>query len=262
LLPTAAAAVLIGGAALWWAAAPAALPDFAEVRDAYTPTEAYLLDRHGEVVQVQREDYSRRRLPWVPLTQVSPALVQAIVQAEDRRFTQHAGVDLRALAGAGAQDAAGRHRGASTITMQLVAQLDPALAPRRGRRSLLQKLRQVRSAWRLEAAWSKPQILEAYLNLVGFRGELQGVNTAARALFGKTPAGLTQDESWRTAPAALSAAWKQVPTAPGSDRWPCRHSMAGSRSSRRRISPHNWRAACWRGPGNAAPAPWTPAPSA
>jgi penicillin-binding protein 1C len=182
---------------MWRATAPKPLPDFAAVRAGYTSTEAYLLDRHGQVLQVLRQDYSKRRLPWVALDQVSPALTAAIVQAEDRRFRRHGGVDLRALLGAGAQDSGGgKVRGASTLSMQLAAQLDPALMPRRGRRSPLQKLRQMRSAWALESRWSKDQILEGYLNLVGFRGELQGVNTAARALFGKAPSGLTMDESW------------------------------------------------------------------
>ncbi|HWY25701.1 MAG TPA: penicillin-binding protein 1C, partial [Nevskia sp.] len=172
-------------------------PDFDVVRTGYAPTEAYLLDRHGELLQAQREDYSRRRLPWVRLDQVSPALSAAIIQAEDRRFERHGGVDWRALLGAGAQDSGGgRVRGASTLSMQLAAQLDPAIAPRSTRRSPLQKLRQMRSAWRLESRWSKPQILEAYLNLVSFRGELQGVNTAAQVLFGKAPSGLGGDESW------------------------------------------------------------------
>ncbi len=191
------AALLLGAGAEWHAAAPAALPGFEAVRAAYAPTEAYLLDRNGALLQAQRQDYSRRRLPWVRLDQVSPALGAALIQAEDRRFERHGGVDWRALLGAGAQDSGGgKVRGASTLTMQLAAQLDPSLMPARGRRSPLQKLRQMRSAWALEARWSKPQILEAYLNLVSFRGELQGVNTAAQVLFGKAPSGLTADESW------------------------------------------------------------------
>ncbi|MBV8062679.1 MAG: penicillin-binding protein 1C [Nevskia sp.] len=197
LVFVAAGALLLLGAAVWRAAAPAALPDFAAVRVAYTPTEAYLLDRNGQLLQAQREDYRRRRLPWVRLDQVSPALTAAIVQAEDRRFERHGGVDWRALLGAGAQDSSGgRLRGASTLSMQLAALLEPSLTPPHGRRTPLQKLRQMRSAWALEAHWTKPQILEAYLNLVGFRGELQGVNTAAQVLFGKAPSGLNQDESW------------------------------------------------------------------
>jgi penicillin-binding protein 1C len=192
------AALLLAAGAAWHDTAPAPLPAYAAVRAGYGSTEAYLLDRHGELLQALREEYRHRRLSWVSLDQVSPAATAAIVQAEDRRFEQHGGVDWRALLGAGAQDSGGgRLRGASTLSMQLAALLDPALAPHgSARRSPLQKLRQMRSAWALEARWSKPQILEAYLNLVSFRGELQGVNTAAQALFGKAPSGLDREESW------------------------------------------------------------------
>lgn len=198
LLLVATAGSVLAGVSLWQATAPRAMPAFEQVRADYGSTEAYLLDRNGALLQVQREDYTKRRLPWIALDQVSPALRDAILQSEDRRFMRHGGVDLRALFGAGAQDSgAGQLRGASTLSMQLAAQLDPALAPRRGHhRSLIQKLRQMRGAWALESAWSKEQIFEAYLNLAGFRGELQGINTAAQALFGKAPSGLTEDESW------------------------------------------------------------------
>ncbi|MFO1378717.1 MAG: transglycosylase domain-containing protein, partial [Steroidobacteraceae bacterium] len=57
------------------------------------------------------------------------------------------------------------------------------------------KIRQMRTARGLEARWTKPQILEAYLNLLGFRGELAGIGAAALELAGKTPAGLDGAES-------------------------------------------------------------------
>ena len=196
VVAVATAVVAAGAGALWHAAAPRQLPQFAAVRAAYVPSDAYLLDRDGALLQVLRLDFTLRRLPWVTLDQVSAALGAAIVQAEDRRFVQHAGVDLRALLAAMAQDATGRAtRGASTITMQLAALIDPTLRAGDGRRSPTQKLRQMRSAWSLERSWSKDQILEAYLNLVSFRGELQGVQAAAQSLFGKAPAGLTGEES-------------------------------------------------------------------
>ena len=64
-----------------------------------------------------------------------------------------------------------------------------------GRLDWGQKWDQVQAARALDAAWTKPQVLEAYLNLVSFRGELQGVGSAARALFGKAPSGLNVAES-------------------------------------------------------------------
>src|SRR5207247_5404373 len=73
--------------------------------------------------------------------------------------------------------------------------LDPALRRRREPRGLAQKWRQMRLARAIEARWTKDQILEAYLNLVTFRGELTGVAAAADGIFGKAPHGLTQSES-------------------------------------------------------------------
>ena len=78
---------------------------------------------------------------------------------------------------------------------------------RRGRRSLFEKLDQAAAALRLERSWSKPQILEAYLNLVAFRGELVGVAAMSQGLFGKLPHGLDESE------AALAAALLRAPNA-------------------------------------------------
>ncbi|MGH8703266.1 MAG: transglycosylase domain-containing protein, partial [Burkholderiales bacterium] len=119
-----------------------------------------------------------------------------VIQAEDRRFHQHAGVDWWALGGALAGYLSGaKARGASTLSMQVAAMLDPDLAPESNRRSIAQKLMQVRVALRLEERWTKEQILETYLNLTSFYGELQGIGAAARELFGKRPSGLSAAES-------------------------------------------------------------------
>ena len=86
-------------------------------------------------------------------------------------------------------------RGASTLTMQLVSLLNRELRSKNGRKSIWQKGRQILEAWEIEADWSKKEILEVYLNLVSFRGELQGVSAASRGLFGKDPHGLDRLES-------------------------------------------------------------------
>src|SRR5262245_6880543 len=171
-------------------------PAFATVREQWRPSELFLLDRDGDVIQEQRVDPRRRRLEWVALADISPALRDAVLASEDRRFAAHHGVDARAVAAAAVQRAAGHGaRGASTITMQVASMLDPALRRRGGPRPLPQKARQMRLAWAVESRWSKPQILEAYLNLVTFAGELQGVSAASHVLFGKAPHGLSTAES-------------------------------------------------------------------
>ena len=180
------AALAAGGFALR-RTRPAA-PSFETVRAHHGPSDARLLDRHGVLLDARRIDPVHRRLDWTPLPAVSPLLRDAVLAAEDRRFADHGGVDGRAVAASLVQALrGGGRRGASTITMQLAALLDPSLRPRGGRRTLFQKWAQVRLAWALERAWSKPQILEAYLNLVDFRGELTGVGAAAAGLFQTTP---------------------------------------------------------------------------
>ncbi|MFO0523789.1 MAG: penicillin-binding protein 1C [bacterium] len=185
-----------------------ATPSFEQVRADTLPSDRWLLDRHGEPLQVQRVDDSVRRLGWTPLDRVSPALRRAVIATEDRRFARHPGVDPLAIAGvlrdaakarqpeAGAGRVRSGSRGASTITMQLAGLIDPALAPVDGRRTVAQKLRQAAAALALGLHWRRDQVMEAYLNRVSFRGELQGIEAAAQGLFGKSPSALDEAESW------------------------------------------------------------------
>lgn len=176
------------------------MPTFAEVKAAYLPSEGWLLDRNGEILAEKRLDPQVRRLAWVALAEISPALQATVVASEDRNFYRHGGVDWQAMLASAwrylGQGEAGRHpRGASTLTMQLAGFLDPALQPRGGRRTLTQKWTQARRARELEQSWRKAEILEAYLNLAPFRGEIVGIGAAARGLFAKAPAALTRPES-------------------------------------------------------------------
>ncbi len=176
--------------------AAAALPSYPEVRSVYRSSDSILLDRNGHILYELRTDPSVRRLAWTSQGDISPALRACVVQAEDKRFFEHAGVDWRALAAAVPRGmVAGSWRGASTISMQLAAMLDKGLQPLSGRRSLRQKWSQIEAAMALEDTWSKAHLLEAYLNLVFFRGENQGVAAASRSLFGKAPHGLDASES-------------------------------------------------------------------
>ncbi len=183
--------------AIAWLAIPRpAIPAFEEVRARWRPSDAQLLDRNGEPIHEVRIDRHGRRLAWVALDDISPALIQVVIASEDRRFPRHCGVDFVALAGSIRSRLAGRRaRGASTITMQLAALIDPALTTAGRRRSAWQKLIQMKTALAIERRWSKRQILEAYLNLVTYRGELQGVGAAARVMFGKQPHGIAAGEA-------------------------------------------------------------------
>ncbi len=171
-------------------------PSYDEVRKSYVKSDFLLLDRNGEILHELRIDKNRRRLDWTCLRNISPVLQEAVIQAEDRRFYDHRGVDYKSMAAAILNGLTSESlRGASTITMQLASLLDRELQSRKGRKSIWQKERQILGAWEIEKSWSKAEILEGYLNLVTFRGELQGIAAASRGLFGKDPHGLDQSES-------------------------------------------------------------------
>ena len=188
------------------------LPDFEAVRSSFRSSETLLLDRHGEVLHRLRTDFQVRRGAWVALGDTSPALRMALLLSEDRRFHEHSGVDWWAVSAAAWGNLwHERTRGASTLTMQLAGLLDPALQrPASTARGLSQKLAQASAARELETRWRKDQILEAYLNLVPFRGEIVGIDALSHTLFGKSAHALNVSES------ALAAALIRAPNAPAS----------------------------------------------
>jgi penicillin-binding protein 1C len=193
------ALLLIAGACLTLTALvfwPVATPEFARVKSGYEPSDAYLLDRHGTVLDSQRINFDVRRLGWVAVEDVSPALVAAIIDGEDRQFWIHRGVDWVSVLGAlRDQGLHHRRRGASTISMQLASLLQGRSRDGNPLQQLSGKISQARLAINLERHWTKEQILEGYLNLLTYRGDQQGVAAAVDRLAGKTPASLTLPES-------------------------------------------------------------------
>jgi penicillin-binding protein 1C len=147
-------------------------------------------DRGGEILRVVALPGGGRSR-WVGLDAIAPALVQGTLAGEDHRFFSHGGVDAVAVVRAvGLAVRAGRPvSGASTITMQLVRLVEPH--PRTG----LGKLGEMVTAWRLERALSKPEILEQYLNRAYYGNGAYGVEAAARRLFGRSAATLSVGEA-------------------------------------------------------------------
>ena len=206
LLRTGALAMLLAAGAVH------ALPSFDEVRAGYRASETWVLSREGEVLQRVRTDPTVRRGRWLGVADISPALRTALVLSEDKRFYEHSGVDWAAVSAAAWGNLWNRRtRGASTLTMQLAGLLDgpdgDLLRSGPGRRTVPQKLGQAVAAQVLERRWRKDQILEAYLNLVPFRGEIVGIDALARTLFGKAAHGLDERE------AAVAAALVRAPNA-------------------------------------------------
>lgn len=182
------------GLCLPWAAQ--ALPSYQQVLQAHRPSETVILARDGQELQRVRTNYQVRQGQWVALADVSAALRLALIASEDQRFYAHSGVDWQAVSAAAWGNLwHQKTRGASTITMQLAGLLDEDWRIRSGGRSLGQKLGQAVAATRLERSWRKDEILEAYLNLVPFRGELVGLDALSRTLFGKAAHGLDAQEA-------------------------------------------------------------------
>jgi penicillin-binding protein 1C len=185
-----------------------AIGSFEQEKKVFTPSESLLLDRHGQVLHRLRTDTTVRRGQWVALADISPALRTAMVLSEDKRFYEHSGVDWRAVSAAAWGNVLNqRTRGASTLSMQLAGLLDEGPRKSNERRNMVGKTSQAVSATLLERSWRKDQILEAYLNLVPFRGEIQGIDALSRTLFGKAAHGLDERE------AAVTAALVRAPNA-------------------------------------------------
>lgn len=155
------------------------------------PQSLAVEDREGRLLRLVLAPDQRYRL-WVPLEDMSPRLVEATLLHEDRAFHLHPGINpvsmLRAAWSTYAVD--GPRIGGSTITMQL-ARLRWRLDTRTPRGKLVQMLR----ALQLEASHSKHDILEAYLNLAPYGGNIEGAGAASLVYFRKTAAELTLPEA-------------------------------------------------------------------
>src|SRR5579871_5435522 len=170
-----------------------------------------IVDRHGKLLRAYAMTDGRWRLPVHAATDVDPTYLKLLFAYEDHRFHSHAGVDVLALGRAALQLVTRGHivSGGSTITMQLARLMEP-----RRQRSISAKLRQIVRAIEIERRMSKDQILDLYLALAPFGGNLEGIRAASIAYFGKEPKRLSLSE------AALLVALPQSPENRRLDRYP------------------------------------------
>jgi monofunctional biosynthetic peptidoglycan transglycosylase len=133
---------------------------------------------------------------WVPLSQISPRLVGAVVASEDSGFCQHHGFDIAAIEKAleHNQDAPGRIRGGSTISQQTAKNV--FLWPRR---DYLRKGLEAYFTVLIEAIWGKPRIMEVYLNSIEWGPGIYGAEAAAQRNFGVAARDLTPAQAARLA---------------------------------------------------------------
>jgi penicillin-binding protein 1C len=197
---------IAGGAGAWWVQALGPLP-LEETRQ----VSRVVVDRNGHLLRAYAMPDGRWRLPVTARHDVDPRYLDLLFAYEDQRFLAHYGVDPLAFARAAWQWATHGHivSGGSTITMQVARLLEP-----RQHRSLTAKLRQAVRAIQLERRFSKDEILDLYLTLAPYGGNLEGIRAASLAYFGKEPKRLTLAES------ALLVALPQSPERRRLDRHP------------------------------------------
>jgi penicillin-binding protein 1A len=147
----------------------------------------------GQIVPVFGEDReSTNRIP-VSLDEISPAALQAIVAYEDADFFRHYGFDPLGVARAFYEEFFGdADRGGSTITTQVVK--NTVLFDLRSDRSLERKAKELMLAVELERRLTKTEILQRYVNVVFWGGNVYGIRAAAQTYFGKDPSELTLAE--------------------------------------------------------------------
>ncbi|PIW28822.1 MAG: penicillin-binding protein 1C [Rhodobacterales bacterium CG15_BIG_FIL_POST_REV_8_21_14_020_59_13] len=162
-----------------------------------------ITDERGQIFRAFPVEGGRWRLA-ANLDGIDPAFITALIAIEDVRFQAHRGVDPLAILRAGFNSIRAREivSGASTLTMQTARLLEP-----RPERNLGSKLMEVWRALQLEARYSKDEILETYLTLTPYGGNLEGVTSASWAWFGHAPDRLTP------AQIALLIALPQAPEA-------------------------------------------------
>ncbi|WP_345777882.1 penicillin-binding protein 1C [Lysobacter sp. ISL-42] len=202
---------LIAVAAMWGVIRFWPRPSLSEA----IPLSTVVRDREGRLLRLTLASDQRYRL-WVPLKDISPRLVEAVMLQEDAWFRWHPGFNpVSLLRGAWSTYGSGEARvGGSTLTMQLAR-----LRWRLQTRDVRGKLVQIARAVQLELCYSKDDILEAYLNFAPYGGNIEGVGAASLIYYRKPTDRLTLPESLALAvlPQAPSRRGKLAVHEDGSD---------------------------------------------
>jgi len=165
------------------------VPGVADLRRVSGPFLHRVLEPDGTVFEMNTGPGTDA---WTPISSISPFLVHSVVAHEDSAFFRHSGFAPWAIRDALVRDLeAGSYVvGASTITMQLAKNL---FLERE--KTIARKAQEVILTWWLEAARTKPEILELYLNLIEYGPGIYGIRAAASHYFGRAPADLSAAES-------------------------------------------------------------------
>ena len=164
-------------------------PGIRDLRQARAAQASILVSADGK----ELASFDQGLQEHVALKQISPHVVGALISTEDHRFYQHHGIDFTRVGGAVLSSLKGDAQGGSTITQQLARNMFPEEIGRA--RNINRKVKEMITALKIEATYSKPEILEAYLNTVPFLYNTFGIEMAARTYFDKSAAQLDILES-------------------------------------------------------------------
>ncbi|MEO5670737.1 MAG: transglycosylase domain-containing protein [Ramlibacter sp.] len=164
-------------------------PTIKDIQKAKTEQPTVVLSADGQELAV----FKRANRDWVKLADISPSVIEALIATEDHRFFKHHGMDLQRTLSAALHTARGELQGGSTITQQLARNLYPDEVGRAA--TITRKVKEAITALKIEAVYSKNEILESYLNTVPFLYNAYGIEMAARTYFDKSAHELGELES-------------------------------------------------------------------
>ena len=155
-------------------------PSISDLRKAKTAKPSVVMSVDGQELAI----FKRANRDWVKLVDISPNVVAALIATEDHRFYEHHGLDIKRTFSAVLNTLSGNKQGGSTITQQLARNLYPEDIGRAP--TVTRKLKEAITALKIEAIYTKDEILETYLNTVPFLYNAFGIEMAARTYFDKS----------------------------------------------------------------------------
>lgn len=164
------------------------MPSIQELENPQTAIASVVKSRDGVVL----DRYFTENRTYVPIEQISPNIVDALVATEDHRFYSHWGIDMKRLLGLPIYWLQGRLQGGSTISQQLARNLYKKI----GREvSVTRKFREMLTAIQIEQNYTKREIIEMYLNTVEFANSTFGIESASQTHFNKPASDITVPEA-------------------------------------------------------------------
>ena len=166
------------------------MPPLEQLENPKTNLATQIISADGEILG--KFFYNDNRTP-ISFDELPPHLVEALVATEDERFYAHSGIDFRGTFRAIAY--LGKRGGASTITQQLARQLFVGVRSRNKVQAITQKIKEWVLAVKLERRYTKEEIIAMYLNIYDFGYQADGIQSAAKIYFNKTPMTLSMEEA-------------------------------------------------------------------